>query len=201
MPKEIQLEMQHHAIIISSLTGDLSVFGVKLVVDGKRSSDFVKGVKRKLYMMNCMPEDHVAAAKYMAHKSNEEYDETGRIKAKATDTASWTRHKLQQARTMLTVAACAWLLFCTTFVFAWAVRAADNEMIGMIATDPAIRYCFGETVLNPALALLFIAFIPACAFYTIVPDISRKVKFLKFVACLLFVFVAKTSSSGTLARL
>ena len=62
MPKEIQLELQHHAIIAASLDGDL--YGR----DMGRLKGWVVKYKRNLYKDICMPSDHVAAADYMANK-------------------------------------------------------------------------------------------------------------------------------------
>ena len=57
----------------------------------------------------------------------------------------------------------------------WAVMANDNDMIETIATNLAIRFSFGETLMNPLIALLFVGILPAVTFYVIIPDIARKV--------------------------
>ena len=168
MPKEIQLELQHHAIIASSLDGNL--YGRDM---GKFKERVIK-IKRSLYMEHCMPSDHVAAAKYMATKAEEEYGSNGRIKQNLCDSETWTRHQLMQVRNMLTFIAVLWLAFCTFFVFMWAVLAQDNKLILTIATDLVVRFSFGETVTNPLVALVFVAAIPALACYIIVHDIKQR---------------------------
>ena len=55
-----------------------------------------------------MPSDHVAAAKYMAAKTDEEYDSSGRIKQSLFDSETWTRHQLMQVRNALTMVAVLW---------------------------------------------------------------------------------------------
>ena len=56
----------------------------------------------------------------------------------------------------------------------WAARATDNKLIYTVGTNLGIRFAFGEIVLNPIVALIFLAIIPAAAFYYIVPDITQQ---------------------------
>ena len=50
MPKDIQLEMQHHAIIVNSLTGELYK---GYTFSNKKLDAAVKLVKKQLYMKVC----------------------------------------------------------------------------------------------------------------------------------------------------
>ena len=58
-----------------------------------------------------MPSDHVAAAKYMACKADEEYDSKGQIKRSLFNSETWTRHQLMLVRNFLTCVAVLWLMF------------------------------------------------------------------------------------------
>ena len=59
-------------------------------------------------------------------------------------------HPTRYMRDALTIIALLWLAFCTLFIFVWAVRAQDNDLILTIAMNLSVNFCFGEIITNPA---------------------------------------------------
>ena len=59
-------------------------------------------------------------------------------------------HATRYMRDALTIIALLWLAFCTLFIFMWAVRAQDNDLLLTIAMSLSVNFCFGEIITNPA---------------------------------------------------
>ena len=143
IPEAAQLKLIEQKKLLKCFNG--TVFGYEVPAWLGRP---IKWLKRRLYMLYLM--EGVGASK-----------------------ASISRRSLTRLLYVVRVIFVLYLVFCTVFVYLFAVSVQDNDVINTVLIMVSVQYTIENLVTGPVKMLVMAGVIPALVAFTVVPDIQR----------------------------